>query len=207
MLCAKKIRTELSVAPPATGSGCDRWAPPNASSGRSPSSSALARGAADEPAPRCNIARQPERLGMPTNQRRSIRWWPAVRLQPRHRQALGRRRNPGAISRSTRIAASSCCCSRRKGFGFSMLKEDPTWGRVAGWFDHVPWEGLVFWDLIQPAFMFMVGVAMPFALAARKARGATRTRQLPPRHRAIPPTHHPQPDPDLASAPARSSCR
>ena len=44
---------------------------------------------------------------------------------------------------------------------------------MAGWFDHVPWEGLVFWDLIQPAFMFMVGVAMPFALAARAARGAT----------------------------------
>ena len=53
-----------------------------------------------------------------------------------------------------------------EGFGFSMLKGDPTWGRVAGWFDHVPWEGLVFWDLIQPAFMFMVGVAMPFALAS-----------------------------------------
>src|SRR3954464_931400 len=60
-----------------------------------------------------------------------------------------------------------------EGFGFSMLKGDPTWGRVAGWFDHVPWEGLVFWDLIQPAFMFMVGVAMPFALAARRARGAS----------------------------------
>ena len=25
-----------------------------------------------------------------------------------------------------------------EGFGFSMLKGDPTWGRVAGWFDHVP---------------------------------------------------------------------
>ena len=60
-----------------------------------------------------------------------------------------------------------------EGFGFSALKNDPTWGRVAGWFDHVPWEGLVFWDLIQPAFMFMAGVALPFALAARTARGAS----------------------------------
>jgi predicted acyltransferase len=60
-----------------------------------------------------------------------------------------------------------------EGFGFSLLKNDPTWGRVAGWFDHVPWDGLVFWDCIQPAFMFMVGVAMPFALAARRAHGAT----------------------------------
>ena len=60
-----------------------------------------------------------------------------------------------------------------EGLGFSVLKNDATWGRVAGWFDHVPWDGLVFWDLIQPAFMFMVGVAMPFALAARKAKGAS----------------------------------
>ena len=60
-----------------------------------------------------------------------------------------------------------------EGLGFSALRNDPTWGRVAGWFDHVPWDGLVFWDLIQPAFMFMVGVAMPFALAARTAHGAT----------------------------------
>jgi len=60
-----------------------------------------------------------------------------------------------------------------EGFGFSELRNDPTWGRIASWFNHVPWEGGVFWDMIQPAFMFMVGVAMPFALAARRAHGAT----------------------------------
>jgi predicted acyltransferase len=60
-----------------------------------------------------------------------------------------------------------------EGFGFSELRNDPTWGRVAGWFNHVPWEGGVFWDMIQPAFMFMVGVAMPFSLAKRIAQGAT----------------------------------
>jgi heparan-alpha-glucosaminide N-acetyltransferase len=59
------------------------------------------------------------------------------------------------------------------GFGFGALMHDPTWGRVAHWFDHVPWEGAVFWDMIQPAFMFMVGVALPLALANRTARGAT----------------------------------
>ena len=41
------------------------------------------------------------------------------------------------------------------------------------WFDHVPWQGGVFWDMIQPSFMFMVGVAMPFALARRRELGAT----------------------------------
>ena len=60
-----------------------------------------------------------------------------------------------------------------EGFGFSALQNDPTWGRIASWFHHVPWEGGVFWDMIQPAFMFMVGVAMPFALARRKELGAT----------------------------------
>ena len=59
------------------------------------------------------------------------------------------------------------------GFGFAALQGDPTWGRIGRWFDHVPWEGGVFWDMIQPAFMFMVGVAMPFALARRRELGAS----------------------------------
>lgn len=59
------------------------------------------------------------------------------------------------------------------GFGFHALRGDPTWARVANWFEHVPWDGAVFWDMIQPAFMFMVGVAMPFAFAKRNAEGAT----------------------------------
>ena len=31
-----------------------------------------------------------------------------------------------------------------EGFGFSMLKGDPTWDCVAGWFDHVPGRGWSF---------------------------------------------------------------
>src|SRR5690606_152126 len=34
-------------------------------------------------------------------------------------------------------------------------------------FFHHPWNGLRFWDLIQPFFMFIVGVAMPFSLSKR----------------------------------------
>jgi len=60
-----------------------------------------------------------------------------------------------------------------EGFGFPELRHDPIWGRVARWFMHVLWDGGVFWDMIQPAFMFMVGVAMPFALARRTESGAT----------------------------------
>src|ERR1044071_2227166 len=37
--------------------------------------------------------------------------------------------------------------------------------------DHVQWVGCALWDLIQPSFMFLVGVAMPFSLAKRQAQG------------------------------------
>lgn len=36
---------------------------------------------------------------------------------------------------------------------------------------HVDWIGLHFWDLIQPFFMFIVGVAMPFSFSRRWAKG------------------------------------
>ena len=36
---------------------------------------------------------------------------------------------------------------------------------------HVDWIGLHFWDLIQPFFMFIVGVAMPFSMTKRWNRG------------------------------------
>lgn len=39
--------------------------------------------------------------------------------------------------------------------------------------DHVRWRGWSLWDLIQPSFMFIVGVAMPFSYATRRANGAT----------------------------------
>ena len=38
-------------------------------------------------------------------------------------------------------------------------------------FTHHEWHGLHFWDLIQPFFMFIVGVAIPFAVANRKMKG------------------------------------
>ncbi len=38
---------------------------------------------------------------------------------------------------------------------------------VADQLHHHPWHGLRFWDLIQPFFMFIVGVAMPFSLRKR----------------------------------------
>jgi predicted acyltransferase len=42
---------------------------------------------------------------------------------------------------------------------------------VANQFHHHEWHGLHFWDLIQPFFMFIVGVAIPFAVANRLKKG------------------------------------
>lgn len=36
---------------------------------------------------------------------------------------------------------------------------------------HHAWNGLYFWDLIQPFFMFIVGVAIPFSVANRLKKG------------------------------------
>ena len=38
-------------------------------------------------------------------------------------------------------------------------------------FFHHPWHGLHFWDLIQPGFMFIAGVAMAFSLHKQTANG------------------------------------
>jgi len=59
-----------------------------------------------------------------------------------------------------------------RGFGLGALKDHPIGHFLAHQVDHVDWEGAVLWDLIQPAFMFMVGVAMPYAFARRAREGA-----------------------------------
>lgn len=47
---------------------------------------------------------------------------------------------------------------------------------IGNQFHHHPWNGLRFWDLIQPFFMFIVGVALPFSVAKRTANGQSRGR-------------------------------
>jgi len=49
-------------------------------------------------------------------------------------------------------------------------------GAIGAQFHHHPWNGLRFWDLILPFFMFIVGVALPFSTAKREARGESRSR-------------------------------
>src|SRR5947209_8231768 len=48
---------------------------------------------------------------------------------------------------------------------------DPVWKEVFHQFEHVEWTGGGYWDMIQPSFMFMVGVAMAFSYAKRQQTG------------------------------------
>jgi predicted acyltransferase len=52
------------------------------------------------------------------------------------------------------------------------------WAIVAYNTTHVPWQGCSLHDLIQPAFSFLVGAALPFSIASRHARGETFRRML-----------------------------
>jgi predicted acyltransferase len=58
---------------------------------------------------------------------------------------------------------------------FELLRDPALHGTVLGaigvQLDHHPWNGLHCWDLVQPFFMFIVGVAMPFSFDKRWQRG------------------------------------
>jgi predicted acyltransferase len=45
-------------------------------------------------------------------------------------------------------------------------------------FSHHPWNGLRFWDLVQPGFMFMAGTAMAYSLSRQEAQGVRWNRLL-----------------------------
>ena len=58
----------------------------------------------------------------------------------------------------------------------SALPESGLWRFLCHHQSHVEWIGCSLHDLIQPSFSFMVGVALPFSIAARAARGQSRGR-------------------------------
>jgi heparan-alpha-glucosaminide N-acetyltransferase len=65
------------------------------------------------------------------------------------------------------------------GFGLAAaarnhLKAEPDsgfWRAIYHQFEHVDWVGGGYWDLIQPSFMFMVGVSMAYSYVRRQAEG------------------------------------
>jgi predicted acyltransferase len=52
-----------------------------------------------------------------------------------------------------------------------LLPDSGFWRFLAHHQSHVEWVGCSLHDLIQPSFSFMVGVALPFSIASRMARG------------------------------------
>ena len=58
----------------------------------------------------------------------------------------------------------------------AALPDSAFWRFLAHHQTHVEWIGCSLHDLIQPSFSFLVGVALPFSLASRVARGQSRAR-------------------------------
>lgn len=49
--------------------------------------------------------------------------------------------------------------------------------------EHIAWRGITLWDMIQPSFMFMVGVSMAYSYSSRQKRGDTNAQLL--RHAVV----------------------
>src|SRR5205809_7496997 len=56
------------------------------------------------------------------------------------------------------------------------LPDSAFWKLLAHHQSHAEWIGCSLHDLIQPAFSFLVGLALPFSLASRRARGQSAVR-------------------------------
>ncbi len=60
----------------------------------------------------------------------------------------------------------------------AALPESGFWKFLCHHQSHAVWVGCSLHDLIQPSFSFLVGVALPFSIASRAARGQSRSRTL-----------------------------
>ncbi|MBI3191624.1 MAG: DUF5009 domain-containing protein [Pedosphaera parvula] len=59
-----------------------------------------------------------------------------------------------------------------------LAPDSSFWKFIAYHTEHVEWVGCGFWDMIQPSFMFMVGVSMAYSYLQRKAQGHSYGRML-----------------------------
>jgi predicted acyltransferase len=60
----------------------------------------------------------------------------------------------------------------------AAVPESGFWKFLAWHQTHVEWFGCTLHDLIQPSFSFLVGVALPFSIASRVARGQTQGKMI-----------------------------
>ncbi|MBI1831446.1 MAG: hypothetical protein HYR84_08355 [Planctomycetes bacterium] len=64
------------------------------------------------------------------------------------------------------------------GFGLRQMLDPQRWGWIANQFAHREWQGCTLWDLLQPAMLFLAGVAMPYSYANREEAGQNWIRQF-----------------------------
>jgi len=62
------------------------------------------------------------------------------------------------------------------GLGSSLKLGLPVLDSIAKQFSHTPWHGLTFYDIVAPAFLFIVGVAMSFSFAKRMTEGVSESK-------------------------------
>lgn len=55
--------------------------------------------------------------------------------------------------------------------GLAKALDTPALNAFVPQLEHVRWQGLHFWEVIWPLFMFIVGVAIPFSIERRKVAG------------------------------------
>jgi len=53
----------------------------------------------------------------------------------------------------------------------ALHPDQTVWEALSVAFSHAEWQGCSLWDLIMPAFLFMVGLSIPYAYASKRAQG------------------------------------
>ncbi|MBM3995735.1 MAG: hypothetical protein FJ303_16530 [Planctomycetes bacterium] len=64
------------------------------------------------------------------------------------------------------------------GFGLRQMLDPQRWSWITNQLAQREWQGCTLWDLLQPAMLFLVGVAMPYSYANREASGQNWIRQF-----------------------------
>ncbi len=66
------------------------------------------------------------------------------------------------------------------GFGVrnSEMLDPARWGWLTSQWTHRAWDGCTLWDILQPALLFFVGIAMTYSYANRQGKGQNWIRQL-----------------------------
>src|ERR1700694_2164372 len=107
----------------------------------------------------------------------------AQALRPERRLPAGSNSASSRLSSLDAFRGFTMICMIGEGFGLLYFLKNPIIGPIANQFRHVDWTisipgDIHFWELIQPFFMFIVGVVMPISFGRRWAAGEPWSRSL-----------------------------